>query len=286
LRLPLALGLRPRRPTALLDAAFDAIRFRFLTIATVAVVIQLPLVIVPTLFSTAHAIDTRGELVGGGLEGLSGGGFSGAFSVGQVGAWGWVAGAGGLLAVALTGVGVTHLVSSWLLGHDPSISETLGLVARRSPVLLLAWLISLPIRAAGLVACGVGIVVAITFLFVVSPVVAAEPVGPWRAVKRSFELTNRRFAATLGLVCMIGVVSSVIDLVVNAVLVAVSSGEQAAAWILWLASVGSLLLSLALTALHATWSALAYVDLRVRVEGLDLVIDAPNRLAVRRDVVR
>ena len=282
LALPLALGLRPRRPTAILDAAFDLVRFRFLTVATLALVVQLPLVVLPTVVSTADVLAQRDALVEDALDGSV---IAGNFGFGSTSAWAWVAVVGQSIAVALMGVGVTHLLSSWTLGHDPRLGETLGLVARRAPVVLAAWVIALPIKVLGALPCGAGVLFTITWLFVVSPAIGAERVGPWTAIKRSFQLTKRRFGPVLGLVAMTAVVTVVIQLTVNAIVawITIASagvGEDPAAWALWVSAAATMLLGLATTTLHASWSALTYVDLRVRNEGMDLLVEAPVRLAV------
>ena len=59
---------------------------------------------------------------------------------------------------------------------------------------------------------------------------------------------------------------------------AVSAGEDVSTLVVLLVTIGSLLVTLGLTALHGAWSALAYLDLRVRVEGLDLLLAAPAEL--------
>ncbi len=288
LALPLALGLRPRRPTAILDAAFDLVRFRFLTIAALALVVQLPLVVLPSVLSTADVLAQRDALVDGTLNG---GIFAGNFAIGSTSAWSWVAIVGQSVAVALMGVGVTHLLSSWALGHDPSIGEVLGTVARRCAVVLAAWIIALPLKVLGGLPCGVGVPVVTTLIFVVSPVIGAEKVGPWAAIKRSFQLTKRRFGPVLGLVVMTMVVTGVIQGVVNLIVgwvavVSAGAGEDPAPVALWASSAATMLLGLATATLHAAWAALSYVDLRVRVEGMDLIVDAPARLAAPASVER
>jgi len=276
LRLPLGLGLRPRRPTALLDAGFEVVRFRFFTVIAVVLVIQLPLVVLPSLVSTFAALDRARQFVEPQSEPIAAGGFN--LYATDVGVWGWVTVVGGLLSVALAGVALTHLLTSWSVGRDPGVGETLGVVARRLPVVLAAWLMAIPIRVLGAAVCGVGLLFAVAWLFVVSPVIASEPVGPWRAIKRSFHLTGRRLGPVLGLVCMVAIVAGILEAVVDGIAAAVSAGEDVSTLVVLLVTIGSLLVTLGLTALHGAWSALAYLDLRVRVEGLDLLLAAPAEL--------
>ncbi len=275
-RLPLGLGLRPRRPTAVLDAAFELIRFRFGTLLVVGLVIQLPLVVLPGVMATIEARPGLTDLLDPESQSVAYGGFN--VWADGVNSWGWIAAAGGFIALVLTGLATTHLFMAWTSGADPGISDTLGMVARRAPVAIAAWLLGLPIRAIGLLACGLGLVFVVALLFVVSPVIAAEGAGPIRAIKRSFHLTQKRFGPVLGIVCMIAVVAGVIELFIESVVGAITVAEDASFTVILIATIVSLAFTLGLTLLNAAWATLTYVDLRVRVEGLDLLIAAPVEL--------
>ncbi len=279
-RLPLGLGLRPRRPTAVLDAAFELIRFRFWTLLVVGLLIQLPLVVLPGVMATLEARPRLSGLLDPEGESVAFGGFS-VYAAGGVNTWWWIAAVGGSVAIALTGLATTHLFMSWTSGEDPGISDTLGVVARRAPVAIAAWLVGLPIRAIGFLACGVGLIFVVALLLVVSPVVVAEGAGPFRAVKRSFHLTQKRLGPVLGIVCMIAVVAGVIELFVDSITGAVTVAEDASFTVVLIATSVSLAFTLGLTLLHAAWATLTYVDLRVRVEGLDLLLAAPTELGQR-----
>jgi hypothetical protein len=112
-----------------------------------------------------------------------------------------------------------------------------------------------------------------TWFAVVVPVIGVEGVGPWRAMGRSFSLTKRAFAST-ALTC---VLVAVIDLFLRFALTTISLGfgELPAGWaVAAVFNTASRLVTIPFVAGCAT---LLYLDLRVRLEGLDIELAAADR---------
>lgn len=256
--------LGPRRVGAILDAGFEVIRFRFAVIAAVTAAVVLPLTLVPVLIR---------------LTGVIAGGTSfepGVLVFGSDGpTWsGLVASLGPILSLAVSGVMVTHLVQAWLVGSDPRPRELLGLAMRRGGVAIAAWLLVAPIKAAGFVACGVGAILPIAAMLVLSPVVGAEGLGVVSSVRRTWQLSRRRLGALMGLtsasVCITLAFSGIVGLVQVAVLDPLV-GDRA--WGALIVEGAAVAFNLFMIPLQAAWAAIAYLDLRVRTEGLDLELE-------------
>jgi hypothetical protein len=263
--------LRRRTVGEILDGGFEVLRYRFVTLVALSSTFALPLYAVPTLLrvTQAHLIAGGSDEQRNAFEMVAGVGTSSGVSPWLT----WLSLIGNGLALAFIGVAVAHLVGEWTIGGDPSYRETLGLVVRRSPVLLGAWLMALGIKALGVVALCVGWVFVIPLLMVLSPVVASEHLGPVASVRRCWRLSSRRYAMLLGLTLVSAVVAWVVQVVLSAIAVGLLSIWASASW-LWIAvSVVGVAVELVMLPLAAAWAALAYLDLRVRTEGLDLELE-------------
>ena len=270
--------LQPRTVGSVLDAGFEVLRYRFQTIALVCAAIVLPLAALPLLVTNALS-SALGDSVDASTSNpwarLGVGVDSNSAALG-----GLVTLLGGIVASALVGVAVGHMVASWSIGADPGPSDTLRFAARRAPVAAGAAVLALLIKSLGLIACGLGFVVAVALLTPLGPVLAAEPgLGPWTAVRRTWRLASRRFGAMIGLTAAsaaIFLVFSGIEASVNAVLVAQVVGARSWAWVV--SSTLTVLFRLVVTPLQAAWAALMYLDLRVRTEGLDIELETTELL--------
>lgn len=251
------------------------LRFRARTLFLVSAAILLPLAAVP------QALAYRG--VGGaglglGLNFTSGGGNVLADPAAQLGTQGLVGAllltALPLLAMALLGLAIGHLVGGWLAGDDPGPAVVLRATIRQAHVALAAYVIALPLKAAGFVACYVGALVVIGQLQVLSPVIAFEGLGPLKAIARSWRLSSRRFFRGPGLVVGLVLVSAAVSTALMGIQTVVDRMLQDNSWG-WAVSGG---LGAAITMLLAPFQAavavLHYLDLRVRAEGLDLQLRA------------
>jgi len=267
--------LRPRGVGEILDGGFDVLRHRPGVILAMTAIVILPLYALPTLVNYGR-ISTLAEGVSdpqtplGALFGTANGGSTSLT---------WLAFGGSLLANAFVGLGVGVLVSSWLMGGDPSLPTVLKVMLRRAPVLLFASFFALLIKGSGLILCGIGIVFPIALLMVLSPVIAAEPVGIRRSISRSWTLSSRRTMPMVWLVVLGGFVTLVVQLILQLIGGLVLSIWQSASWV-WIAiGVVEVLIEVMLIPLRASWAALAYVDLRVRTEGLDIELESNELFA-------
>jgi hypothetical protein len=183
----------------------------------------------------------------------------------------------GLVLAAVT-AGLAVLVAGWYTGHDRSLGQILAVAGRRALPLAVAWVLVHLIEAVFLVGFLVAALVPMAWFAVVSPVVACERVGPWRALRRSGALTRRRFGPVLGT----GLAVAVVDVLLSG---ALTGGAQLyaafdlpGAWIVTTAVVAAA--SLVVTPFVAGVAVLLYLDLRVRNEGLDVELAVPNRFPV------
>ncbi len=267
--------LQPRGLGEILDGGFEVLRFRFATLMAVTVLFAVPLYAVPTLARLAQGGDRSNV-----LEAQSSffrvftdtGGSSNAGTT-----LGFLAALGGALALAIVGVAVTHLVTSWLMGGDPTFGQTLRHVASRGPVLAGAWLLALLAKGLGVVTC-VGWMFVIPLLMVLSPVVSSERLGPVASVRRTWRLSRPRFGQMAGLALVSALVTAIIWLVLALISALVLQIWKDASWIRVAAAVIGVVTQLVLLPLQAAWATLAYVDLRVRTEGLDLQLEADELL--------
>lgn len=166
---------------------------------------------------------------------------------------------------------MTRLVVAEVLGADLRPGAALRAAFGRTPALVGLWVLVHLAQLAGLLALGVGLVVAMCGLMVTVPVLAAEPgVGVRDAFRRSWRLTRGArghvFAvllvllvlnALLGIVLVLGPVS-LADVVLDGwPLIVVSAGVEAVADVI-------------VESIVAVATVLTYLDLRVRREGLDI----------------
>ena len=265
--------LQPRTVGQLLDGGFDVIKFRFRNIAVVTATLVLPLYAIPAMLSAGTA---HGEISSNPLSFLSG---QNSFVTGsgeltpaywRLVLFAALAQIGMFVARLLLGVGIAHMVTSWMLGSDPTVRETLRHIAGRLPVALAAWLVLAPLKIASAFVCGLGLIYTLPVFAVLAPVVSIEGMGPFRSIARTHRLSLRRFGPVLGiwalwmLVAMgTGAASSLIVTLVGYLANGLGWG-----WVIS-GSVSVALNSVWVAVEVAVW-VLAYVDIRVRTEGIDI----------------
>lgn len=178
----------------------------------------------------------------------------------------------GLFGEMVFAVGLALLMRHWLGGDDPTATTVARSVVRRAPTIVVAWLIALVLKAVALALCGVGLIVAIPVLSLLGPVVAFEDGGPGRALRRTRQLGNSASSKAL----FISVTMGLLTLLIAAGLdvgqsVAVTNVEQ-------FSTIMGIAVSLLLVVARCGATALLYLDVRVRSEGLDLALRAPDAL--------
>lgn len=277
---PLA-RLQPRTVGQLLDGGFEVLRFRFRTIAVVAATVVLPLYAVPQVLVAALSglgdmssfdmtssplVTPSGEVSGDFWTAI---GFS------------YLARLGLMLATMVMGVAVTHLVSAWLVGRDPSATDTLRFVRVKLPTIVVAFALAMVIKVVAAIPCGLGLVYVLPALSVLAPVIAAEGASATEAIGRSFKLVRRRFGPVLGVTVLWWAASALMSTAASAAAAAVGGlATNSAAGVQWGVQSMNVVATVVLTVVLASVTALVYIDLRVRTEGLDLELESAKRFDV------
>ena len=186
--------------------------------------------------------------------------------------------AAGSLVLVLIAAAIAMLVAGWYAGVDRSAGEVLKATTRRSWALFASWLVIHILELIGFVLLVVPGVLVMAAFVVTAPVVTAERVGAWQAMRRSWRLTRRRFWPSLGVALLTGIVANAVGNALSAVptLIAAAVGLDNG-WIL-LAAAG-IVSTLVTTPMVAAATVLLYLDLRIRTEGLDLQLETDARFA-------
>lgn len=243
--------LAPMTALRVLDTAVDVVRFRSGRILGLSAVVVVPVVVVPNML--ASRVDGADATSGPGNLSL----VVGALTMS--------------LATALVGVPLGTLVSRWSVGEDPGFRDALRVMVGRIGAVVAAFVLGCLAKAVLSAMCGLGWLVGAAFLMVVSPMIAAEGCGPIQAMKRSMSLCARRWLPLLGIVVVQGLLSLTVMPALFAGTVEAASSESV--WTSVVAA-GALYLPLAVwIPFVAATSALAYLDLRVRYEALDLQLE-------------
>ncbi len=254
--------LGPVGPGAVLDGAFNLLRFRFRRMVALCAVVFIPVQLLDLGFAISAGTDTASDVPQLQL-----------FDSGTPMPFGVALGMLVLRACALflLGMAAGVLVDGWLDGRDVAFGEVIGAVARR------CWVVPIVVVAAGLAkwsaACfGLfGFFLVDALVFIAGPVAGAERIGPFASIGRSVRLGKATFGNALA-ICFGGFLITSVVRVALAVgpIVLVQMLGLPEGWLLLIDQVSSLTLLVTLP-LTACIAARAYLDLRCRAEGLDLV---------------
>ncbi|MFZ4519191.1 MAG: hypothetical protein ACOYOP_12430 [Microthrixaceae bacterium] len=252
-------------PGGMLDGAFSLLRFRAGRLVGLTAVLFLPVQLVGlavALASPSIAASSAGDPFGLGAVGAASS---------ADGLWGYPLIFLRSLALGLLGAGVGHLVACWWAGRDARFGEVAGQLLRRSPAVLVVVVLSAAMKVPLLCLGGIGWFLADGVLFISNVVVGAERCGPLRALRRSLELVRPAYGPALVVVVGGLVITQVLQiaLVAGPVLL-VASFQPPEGWLLAVEQVTSLVLLIAMP-LTACIAGRAYVELRCRVEGIDLI---------------
>lgn len=245
-----------------LDAAFDLLRFRFRRLVALAVVVVVPVRLFDlwtsvAMGTTRSSIDSTSNVRV--LDSVG--------AVGGAAVWVAVAQSFGLF---LLGMAVGHLVAGWMQGRDDPFGAVVAAVARRIWVAPVVVVVALVLKMAAACFGGVGFFAVDALLLVAAPVAGAEHLGPFACIGRSLRLSRRAYGVALAVSIggfMISMLLRIALLLGPSVLVAAMSMPKQVEVLVEQAASLTLLVTLPLTACIA---ARAYVELRCRVEGLDL----------------
>ncbi len=262
---PVPIALRPLAVLEIIDGGFDVLKARPGLLLGLSACVVVPVELVGAWLNR----DQLGEGLGGLLNGTVPGSSSARVSDAGV-AWSLVAPS---FAVAVVGAMLARVVRAWFAESEISAGEVLRWGGRRLPALAVMWALVHAAEAVGLLACGLGSVAAMVVFSVSAPAMAVENLGPWRAMGRSRRLTSGRFGAVLGLCLLVALITSLVELGLTAVPLALAAAIGSDyGWVAALVvSTAVSVLSVALVGATAT---MQYIDLRSRRDGFDLEMRA------------
>lgn len=190
------------------------------------------------------------------------------------------------LGTVLTGL-LAPLFSSDLLGTRLTAGESLRRVGRKAgPLCLLALVVTL-VEGAGLIAFGVAGVWLWGAWAVCAPALVLERTGVRRALGRSLHLVQGMFWRVLGVRALGWVLTTVLgifvalpfealaDYLTGADALDTSGASGNAALYVTLLSIGSLVSAAVLAPISSAVDVLLYTDVRIRREGMDIVLGLP-----------
>jgi hypothetical protein len=171
--------------------------------------------------------------------------------------------------VTLMAPPIARVVEAWYLGRELTAWAAVRSLGWSWLSVLVAFVAVHVIEALGSVALVLPGLAAMALLLPVAPVIALERIGPFAAIKRSISLSKRRFWSILWIALLSGLVATTLSLMLPLLPLAIVSvvgfgGEQ---YVVGAATIAASLLVLPFVAGAAV---MAYFDLRVRTEGLDI----------------
>ena len=168
-------------------------------------------------------------------------------------------------------------------GDELPAGAALGTAARRGLALLVAWLLVHLVEVIAGIALLLPALAVMALYLVTSPAIVAERLGPLAGMRRSWLLCRRRFWSVLAVGLLAGLIASAIEWVLG--LLPTVLADELGGTVGWLLlAVGQSLASLVALPVVAATTALVYLDLRLRLEGLDLELDAARAFPTAPDV--
>lgn len=264
---PPPVPLRPMTIPDLLDGSFNILKRRPRDVLLLATAFIVPIQLV-------SAVLLRDVLGASGFGGLG----DTTSSVG-VDEGGDLTGVGATIVSALISVAslallagaIALLVADWYAGRDRSPSQLIVATLRRAPALLVAVVVVHVLELVGLLGLGIGAYIVMGFLHLVSPIVTAEGLGPFRAIARSTRLTGTRFWRSMGVPALVGLVSTIVGFGFQ-IVPEIATVFVPDDWNWLVRSAGSMLAQLVVAPFTAGVAVLYHLDLRTRVEGHDIAM--------------
>jgi hypothetical protein len=262
----LAVFDRPLTVADVLDGSFEIIRARPRTVAIFAALFVLPgqmlhLLLDPEGYSGLGALIADPGRYFDDVSASGGGGPSGTETI--------LLPMLGTLSVPFVAAGVSRLVEGWYGGHDRTARECLAFPKVRYVSLLGAWVLAHMAMVAGLVALGIPSLVFMSWWLVAAPAIVLEELRASAGLGRSRRLGKGSFWRVLwiGLLCAVvsGIVASTLPLLPLALVSLFDAGGERV-----VAAASTMAVSLLTEVFAAGVAVMAYFDLRVRREGIDL----------------
>jgi hypothetical protein len=180
------------------------------------------------------------------------------------------------LAVSFVACGIGSLVSGWYFGGRRSTpADVVGFAARRLPALAAAWFLVHVAEAALAVAFIIPALVPMTWFALTAPIIGIEQLGPIKAMRRSMGLARRAFGTVLGTCLLVAVLDAGLRFSLSAIGGIYADIELPAAWAVTTAT--SIAARLVTVSFVAGVAVLLHLDLRIRLEGLDIQLAADER---------
>ena len=268
----------------LLDRTFRIYRENFLTIVGLVAVVTIPITILELILSSASTRPVTGQSFNSAIAASSGTGL--------------LSNILNLIQTVLIYAPLTYIASEYLFNRKVTIREAFSGTSNRFTkvgcgLILMGIVIAVFAIAAVLVMAAFPPALALTgilvYIFVSAsalmfPVLTLEDIGPSAAITRSYTLGKRRFWVLLGL----GVILTIIGTLVGAILggsvtFLVLSIAPARGGMLQLGLITFLttLVTIIITPLSPIAFTLLYYDIRVRSEGLDIMLDTSEGRGAR-----
>ena len=267
-RLPVP--LRPMTMSDLLDGSFAVIKARPRTVFAIAAAILIPFHLVGAFLQ--HGVTGFSLSTGFNQQGTTT-----ASTTTQIGALllAYVGVALVTLAPFFLGGALGKLVSAWYAGSDLSAGDALRAAGRRAPALIGAYLVLLPLKALGLMMCGVGVIPVVTLFAITAPAITIEGLGPITGAQRSWRLVSRRFWPCVAVIVVASIGAYVLNTIFSTVPQVLTSLLPAP--FDWLGrGLIEAAVSMVVTTALVSVAVLLYLDLRIRTEGLDLELEAAD----------
>lgn len=274
---PLPVPLRPLTGWALYDGAFEILKARPRALLGAVAAVVLPVQAVAYLVRGGpYRLDLLAWAAWTLETGEDGSALERAFE--ERAALVWASYGLEVLATFLVGVVVARAVAGWYAGADPTAAAMLRDGLRRPGTLLGSFALSGLAKLVGLAVACVGVLLPAAWFQPLSPTLAVERTGAGASVRRSFQLANRRAGSVMGLAVGVAVVDQVVRLALGFLPWVLAGGlpDVAALAVRVVLVAGIALVSAVFVAGAGT---LAYFDLRVRSEGLDLELEATDAFA-------
>lgn len=175
----------------------------------------------------------------------------------------------GAISLALLAGALAHLVRAWYDGEHLAPGPVILHTLRRSPALLVGVVVVHVLELVGLLGFLVGAYFVMVLLQVVSPVIVAEDVGPFRAVSRSMRLTSSRFGVSMAVPALVGLIGALVGFGFQ-VLPELAATVVSDDWEWLVRATGQMLAQLVVVPFTAGVAVLYHLDLRIRSEGFDI----------------
>ena len=177
------------------------------------------------------------------------------------------------LALSLVTGAVAALVRGWMSGTAPTARDALRASLQCAPALVGAWFVVHVAEAIAAAALLLPLLFVMPLFLATAPAIVFERLGAWAGVRRSWSLGQARYGSMLSAGLLIAVVSSVLTLALSGLSVAFSF--LSFGWVIdAVCRAASGLVTVPFVGAATT---LAYLDVRIRSEGLDLELDFAER---------